>query len=57
MIPTAIGPALPLVAPIGLMMTDGTACTCPKEAVVSNEVPGDSADYRSFYATGRLRRA
>jgi hypothetical protein len=39
-------------APIGLVMTDGTARTCPKETV-SNEMPGDAADHRSFYATGR----
>jgi hypothetical protein len=55
-LPAAIGPAPLLVAPIGFMMTDGTACTCPKETV-SNEMPGDAADHRSFYATGCLRRA
>jgi hypothetical protein len=48
-------PAAPLlVAPIGFMMTDGTACTCPKETV-SGKMPGDAADHRSFYATGGLR--
>jgi hypothetical protein len=56
MIPATIGPAPLLVAPIGFMMTDGTACTCAKETV-SNEMPGDAADHRSFYAPCRLRRA
>ena len=56
MIPAAIGPALLLVAPIGFVMTDGTACAGPEETV-SNEMPGEAADHRSFYATGRLRRA
>ena len=53
-IPSAVGMSL---AAIGFMMTDGTACTCPEEAVVPGEMPGNAADYRSFYATGRLRRA
>jgi hypothetical protein len=56
LLPAAIGPASLLVAPIGFMMTDGTACTCAKETV-SNEMPGDAADHRAFYAPGRLRRA
>ena len=54
MIPVAFGSAPLLVAPIGFMMTDGTACTCPKKTV-SNEMPCDAADHRSFYATGGLR--
>ena len=53
MIPAAIGPAPVLVTPISLMMTNCTACTCPKETV-SNEMPGDAPDHRSFYATGCL---
>ena len=36
------------------MMSDGTAYACPKEAMVSGEVPGDAADHRSFYASRRL---
>src|ERR1700730_8899853 len=56
LLPAAIGPAPLLVAPIGFKMTDGTACTCAKETV-SNEMPGDAADHRAFYAPGRLRRA
>jgi hypothetical protein len=54
MIPAAIGSALLLVVPVGFMMTDGTACTCPKEAMVPDEMPGDAADHRSFYAAGRF---
>jgi hypothetical protein len=57
MIPAAIGSALLLVVPVGFMMTDGTACTCPKEAMVPHEMPGDAADHRSFYAAGRFGRA
>ena len=55
MIPAAIAPLL--VAPIGFMMTDGTAYTCPDEAMVPDEVPGNATDHRPFYAAGRLRRA
>jgi DNA end-binding protein Ku len=33
-------------------MSDGTAHAGSKESVVSNEVPGDAADHRSFYAPG-----
>src|SRR3984893_13170503 len=51
--PSAAGISL---APIGFMMSDGTSRACPKETV-SNEVPSDAADHRSFYATGRLGRA
>jgi transposase len=47
MIPAAIGPAPLLVAPIGFMMTNGTACTRPEETV-PNEMPGDTADHRPF---------
>src|SRR3981189_1353634 len=36
------------------MMSDGTAHACPKEAVVPDEMPGDAADHRSFYASCRL---
>ena len=43
MIPGAIGPAHFLVSPMGVMMTDNAARTCPKEPV-SNEMPGDAAD-------------
>ena len=56
MIPAAFGSAPLLVAPIGFMMTNGTACTRPEETV-PNEMPSDTADHRPFYATGRLRRA
>jgi hypothetical protein len=34
MIPAAVGPAPVLVAPIGLMMTGGTACNHPKETAI-----------------------
>jgi hypothetical protein len=50
-IPSATGISL---APIGFMMSDGTAHARPKEAVVPNEMPGDAADHRSFYASRRL---
>jgi hypothetical protein len=50
-IPSAAGISL---APISFMMSDGTAHACPKEAVVPNEMPGDAADHRSFYASRRL---
>jgi hypothetical protein len=50
-IPSAAGISL---APIGFMMSDGTAHACPKEAVVPDEMPGDAADHRSFYASRRL---
>src|ERR1700724_1807642 len=50
-IPSAVGISL---APIGFMMSDGTAHACPKEAVMPDEVPGDAADHRSFYASRRL---
>jgi hypothetical protein len=52
-IPSATGISL---APIGFMMTDGTACACAEKAV-PDEMPGNAADHRSFYAAGRLRRA
>src|ERR1700687_3887430 len=45
--PTALA-----VAPVGFVMSDGTAHAGSKESVVSNEVPGDAADHRSFYAPG-----
>ena len=50
-IPSAAGISL---APIGLMMSDGTAHACPNEAVVPDEMTGDAADHRSFYASRRL---
>jgi hypothetical protein len=34
MIPAAVGPAPVLVAPIGLMMTGGTACNHPKDTAI-----------------------
>jgi hypothetical protein len=55
-IPAAIGRAPLLVVPICFMMTDGTSRTGPKETM-SNHMPCDTADHRSFCATGRLRRA
>jgi hypothetical protein len=36
------------------MMSDGTPHACPKEAVVPDEMSGDAADHRSFYAARRL---
>ena len=56
MIPATIGPAPILVAPIGFMMTDGTAGTCTKETM-PKEMTGNTANYRSLYASGRIRRA
>jgi hypothetical protein len=51
-----VAPSPLAVTPIGFMMSDGAAYTCPKETM-SNEVPGDAADHRSFDASGRLRWA
>jgi hypothetical protein len=54
-IPSATGISLapiPLTAaPISFMMSDGTAHACPKQTVVPDEMPGDTADHRSFYAS------
>jgi hypothetical protein len=50
-IPSAAGISL---APIGFMMSDSTAHACPEETVVPDEMSGDAADHRSFYASRRL---
>ena len=51
-----VAPSPLAVTPIGFVMSDSAAYTCPKETM-SNEVPGEAADHRSFDASGRLRWA